>query len=289
MIEQRSEAWFEQRKGRVTGSRIGAILGLNPWATPADVMRSMVRDFHGAESEFIGSIATSHGNMYEEMATRDLEMIIGEDIKETGFHEYSDWLGASPDGLVGDDWVVEIKCPYGLRNEKTVGKFKTLKQQMQYYAQVQFEMFTSGRISAYFYQWNPQGVDTLEVVHIDHEFINDAMPKLKAFHDLYLHEIYNPRHLEPLIQDINCDTTAVLLNDFLWNREEIKELTEKNKELLDSIVAICGGVDSVVHGHKLTHVTKDGAISYAKAIKDLAPDASLDAYKGKPSAYWLLK
>ena len=63
MEVQRSKEWFEKRKGLITGSSVGAILGVNPWRTPADVMRSMVREYHGAESEFKGNIATEYGTL----------------------------------------------------------------------------------------------------------------------------------------------------------------------------------------------------------------------------------
>ena len=63
--EQRSPAWFEKRKGRVTGSIVGAILGLSPYMTRADAMRSMVRAAIGAPSEFTGNVATEYGTMHE--------------------------------------------------------------------------------------------------------------------------------------------------------------------------------------------------------------------------------
>ena len=46
--------------------------------------------------------------------------------------------------------------------------------------------------------------------------------------------------------------------------------------------------NSVIHGRKLTQISKAGAISYAKAIKDLLPDADLSKYQGKPTTYWKL-
>ena len=61
-MEQRTPEWFEQRKGRITGSRVGAILGMSPWQKPADVLRAMVREYHGASTEFTGNPATDHGN-----------------------------------------------------------------------------------------------------------------------------------------------------------------------------------------------------------------------------------
>jgi len=44
MNQQGTKAWFNQRKGRITGSRIGAILNMNPWSSPQDVLRDRVLD-----------------------------------------------------------------------------------------------------------------------------------------------------------------------------------------------------------------------------------------------------
>jgi len=61
-MEQRSNEWFAARKGRITGSAVGAILGLNPWAGRNDVMRRMVREYHNQPSEFTGNSATQWGS-----------------------------------------------------------------------------------------------------------------------------------------------------------------------------------------------------------------------------------
>jgi len=196
MNKQGTKAWFSQRKGRITGSRIGAILNMNHWSSPQDVLRDMVRDYHGLKADFQGNVATEHGNFYEAMATADLKLRIGKDIKHTGFHEFEDWLGASPDGLVDDEWIVEIKCPYRLRNDKSVQNFKLLSQQQHYYAQVQYEMLCSGRIKAYFYQWTPSGAELLEEIPLNHDFIKETLPKLKTFYKLYLSELDNSKHLD---------------------------------------------------------------------------------------------
>ncbi|MEI2685336.1 MAG: hypothetical protein V9G14_02925 [Cypionkella sp.] len=67
-MEQRSEEWFAERKGRVTASMVGAILGLSPNLSRAGAMRRMVRDAHGAEPEFFGNIATQYGERNEDGA-----------------------------------------------------------------------------------------------------------------------------------------------------------------------------------------------------------------------------
>jgi hypothetical protein len=57
---------------------------------------------------------------------------------------------------------------------------------------------------------------------------------------------------------------------------------------LAQITALCNDKNAVICGRKLTQIKRDGAISYAKAIKDLLPDADLSKYKGNPTTYWKL-
>ena len=61
IIQQRTPEWQEQRKLRITGSRLGAVLGLSPWQKPKDVLREMVRQYHGLPSEFVGGPHIDHG------------------------------------------------------------------------------------------------------------------------------------------------------------------------------------------------------------------------------------
>ena len=68
-MEQLSQEWFDARKGRVTGSQIGAILGVNPWSSTKDAMRSIL-----GQSTFTGNVATEYGSRNEENAVFDFEL-----------------------------------------------------------------------------------------------------------------------------------------------------------------------------------------------------------------------
>lgn len=288
MIEQRSKEWFKQREGRVTGSAIGAILGLSAWATADDVLRRMAREYQGLPPSFTGNIATEYGTRNEPLATADLELLIG-DIDETGFHQIEDWLGASPDGLLGDDYVIEIKCPYGKRNATKESDFLSLKVQTHYYAQVQFEMYCTGRKKAWFYQWSPVGGEKLEEIKYDKAFIDDALPRLKKFHDRYLKERSDKKHAEPLKKKLEDDEAILLSIEYAGLVDHESKIKDRKKRIIDKLVDMSEGDDCIVNGMNLTHVTKQGAISYAKAVKAIAPDVDLEPYRGKPSAYWLFK
>jgi putative phage-type endonuclease len=288
-MEQRSSEWFEARKGRITASSVGAILGVAPYATRADVMRRMVRETLGAENEFTGNIATEYGVNNEAGALIEFEMETGLDVQAVGFVTREDWAGASPDGLIGQDLGLEIKCPFGLRND-AAPKFKTLDDQPHYLAQVQFSLWVTNRVGWNFYQWTPAATN-LEYVFASHDWQAENLPILRQFHAEYLHELKHnaAQHLAPLRTDIDTPEAWRIMGEFDQIQEAIDRATERKAELIADMVRIAGDKNAVFAGRKLTRVDRVGSISYAKAIKDLMPKADLEPYRGNPSFSWQVK
>lgn len=289
MEKQRSKEWFEKRKNRITGSNVGAILGLNPFKTPDDVLREMVRDYHGAEREFTGNIATEHGTFHEAGAQAEYEMITGNKVNECGFyiHPHYDWLGASPDGTVDDDGLVEIKCPFSQR-DKNPPEFKTLEEQEHYAAQVQCELHCSGRIFLDFYQWAPHG-DQLETVERDDDWLYENLPALEAFYQRYLEAVESPdEYLAPKRVETNTIQAKRLIEEVDELQEAIDRAQERRKDAMAELVKLAKDRDALVWGRKLTKVEKKGSVSYAKALKVLAPNADLEKWRGKPTSFWKL-
>lgn len=289
MIKQQSKEWYEARKHRVTGSVAGAILGLNPWMTADDVMRMMVRGYHGAEREFTGNIATEWGNNHEPTARLEYDMISMGRIEECGFYTYEHWLGASPDGTLDNGGLIEIKCPFGKRNDFKP-EFKSISEQPHYHAQMQIEMLCADRNWCHFFQWTPRG-KRLEMVVRDNTWLTVNVPKLRSFYSQYLFERAPgncERHLEPLRAEVNEEESASMVIRYFALKSEIKMMEGECVELLENMVKLAGNKDASIAGHKLTKVERAGSISYAKAIKELLPDADLTAYTGKATEYWRL-
>jgi len=286
--EQRTEEWFDVRKGRVTASNVGAILGLNPWRTKDDVMRSMVRETLGYESEFKGNIATEYGTRHEQDAIDEFTFISGTPVKECGFFAFEDWLGGSPDGLIYDYATVEVKCPFGMRNESDKNKFKSITEQKHYYAQVQICMFITKRLQCYFIQWSPQAGYVFELIEFDAHFLADALPKLKAFHDDYKQALLSP------LKYIN-DKTAIkfdenkLVTEYMKTKEIMQTMKKRQDEIIKELRKLSNDKPAQFGEHKLIKTERNGSIAYKKVIEDHLQDVDVEPYRGKPSVSWSLR
>lgn len=277
-MEQRTKEWFQARKNRITGSSVGAILGLSPFQTPDDVMRRMVREYWNQPSEFTGNIATEYGTLNEPNALEDYKLETSNDVKEVGFILYSDWLGASPDGVISDEKLLEIKCPYGMRHNQDPDEFKPIKEQMHYYAQMQVQMMCTGATSCDFYQWSAY-TSKLETVNLDPHWIEENIPKLKSFYDKYLIE----REPENAWRYIDG---GELVKNYKLAKAALEVAKAELEKATDALILATDNKGGQIGDLKISLVERKGSVSYAKAIKDLCPDADLEAYRGKSSEYW---
>ena len=108
--QQGTPAWFNARKGKLTASRFGAAVGICPYNSRAKALRLAV----GTETWTGNLDACRWGIKNEKNAIKDYMVRTGNIVRSMGFasHPDYDWLGGSPDGLVGDDGIIEVKCPY---------------------------------------------------------------------------------------------------------------------------------------------------------------------------------
>lgn len=289
---QGSKEWHKARVGRITGSTVGAILGLSPWQKPKDILRAMVREYHGAESEFNAQFVADHGKNNEQRALLCFMRETGLMVEQCGFFPYGDRMGASPDGLTSDGGVLELKVPYSLRNG---GEFKPLADQPHYAAQVQMEMLSTGRAHAWFGQYIAPKGDPLapdyvpelllvERVEADPEWIDRNLPAISAFYELYLSELDNPEHLEPLRVHVDSADAATLLMEMDAIRKRKKEDEAREKEILEELVKLAGEKDALVHGRRLTKVEKVGSVDYSKVPELKGVD--LNKYRKRGSSFW---
>lgn len=289
-MEQRSEEWFAARIGKITASSVAAILGIDKNRDREDVMRDMVREHHGYPREFQGNIATQWGVTHEAEAIADFQWTMGIDVVSTGFwvHPVETWLGASPDGLIGDDEILEVKCPFGIRNDAEP-VFKTVRDQPHYEAQMQIQMFVTGRKFCSFWQWTAHGY-SYEKVEYDPVGVERMLAELRAFREELSRAITEPDvYIEEKRRTVDTPRALQMVAEYDDLVEAIEKAEERKKELLADIVKMSGEKNAVFGGRNLTKVEREGSISYSKAIKVLAPGANLEPWRGKPVTFWSLK
>lgn len=276
MEKQRTPEWHKKREHKITGSAVGAILGLNKWKTPDQHMADMVNEYKGIAKQFEGNRATEFGNKFEKYALDDYMLLHAqEEVNDTGFHIHPEhgWLGASPDGLIGNDGVLEIKCPI---SKKDSDEFESIYKQMHYYAQVQVELYCTGRLWCDFYQWSPVG-EMLERIKIDNEWIDENIPKLKDFYNRYLSN-----------RDKDISEIQNLMQEYKRISQEIKDLELIKKKYQEDLVKACDEEEcDLGEIGRVIKVERKGSIDY-KAIPVLE-GVNLEIYRKEPTSYWSIK
>jgi len=152
-VEQGTPEWLELRKGRVTASHATAI-ATNGKGLDTYVLELMSEYYSSGEREYYSNADMDRGNELEELAASAYEMEVGAKLEKVGFVEYNEFVGCSPDRLVGEDGLVEIKCP----NDKNFFKFLLEGEKAistDYMAQMQMQMLVTGRKWCAFVAYNP--------------------------------------------------------------------------------------------------------------------------------------
>jgi len=147
-IKQGSDAWHQQRCGRVTASRVADVIAKTKtgYSTSRDnYMAQLVCErLTGTVAESYTNAAMQWGTDNEPLARAAYEAYMDVLVDEVAMitHPRIEQAGASPDGLVGDDGLVEIKCP------NTATHIDTLLTQTvpgKYITQMQWQMACTGR------------------------------------------------------------------------------------------------------------------------------------------------
>jgi putative phage-type endonuclease len=197
-VDQGSEDWKEMRKGRITMSNIGKVVGHAPYykGTKEDlaleIKGKLKRGYKKEELERM-----NRGTKYESKVRRLLSKHLGKKIKETGFAVWKNdkRFGASLDGIIDDDTGIEIKCPstmykpikdYMNREDKDPEDISHIWKSQ--YDQVIGNGVITGRKWMYFCVY---GLDDnlffVQKVKVDYDYWNDILYKRSCqFFDEYM-------------------------------------------------------------------------------------------------------
>lgn len=155
MFDQGSPEWLAERAGKVTASALSNVMMAKTAAGYQNYMAQLICErLTGQPVETFNSAAMQHGTDTEPQARAFYEMETGLDVSEVGFipHPTLANSGASPDGLVGDLGLVEIKCPQPAKHIKNLMGGTIDKA---YALQMQWQMECTGREWCDFVSFNP--------------------------------------------------------------------------------------------------------------------------------------
>jgi putative phage-type endonuclease len=148
MTIQGTDEWLQERCGKVTASRIADLMARTKtgWgASRANYASQLICErLTGCVQPSFTNAAMIHGTETEPEARRAYEFFVDRDVQQVGFapHPTINMAGASPDGLVGEDGLLELKCPNTATHIETL---LTGAVQDKYLKQMQFQMACTGR------------------------------------------------------------------------------------------------------------------------------------------------
>lgn len=197
-----SPSWHELRANLLTASNFGRICRMRKDTNTANCIDSLLY-----KVDFVKSPALQWGIEKESVAKEKLQEIKKWDIRDCGLfvHKVYFFLGASPDGLIGEDGVVEIKCPFSIMDmdpddaikEGKLKYFKidgTLNYCHPYYYQIQGQLEVADKQYCEFVIWTPVNFIVRRIVR-DKKFWKEKMEGIleKFFYNCFLPELVDPR------------------------------------------------------------------------------------------------
>jgi putative phage-type endonuclease len=147
-IEQQSEAWHEARCGLVTGTRFKSLVAKETTDAYKDLLTNIACEIiTGRAEETYSNALMEYGLETEPEARKEYETYFGVEVKTAGFiipdeeHKYHYWIGISPDGLLPEEGMIEIKCPLMRTHFEYI---EANKLPAEYRYQVQGQLFVTG-------------------------------------------------------------------------------------------------------------------------------------------------
>lgn len=184
MIEQRTIDWFQARLGKATASKFNDIMKgprLAGWKNYRAELAA--QRLTGKIEEGFTSAPMQWGIDNEPLARLHYTLRSRNTVESCGFFEHEEIAaGASPDGLIGEDGTLEIKCP----NTAThIATLRTGKVPFEYVSQVQGQLWITGRKWADFVSFDPRLPENanLIIVHVerDETYIKELDALVRAF------------------------------------------------------------------------------------------------------------
>jgi putative phage-type endonuclease len=189
MIEQGSQEWLALRAGKVTASKVSDVMSAITTAGYRNYLADLVVErLTGNKTESFTNAAMQWGVDQEPLARAEYEVKTGNFVDQVAFvdHPTIANFGCSPDGLVGDDGLIEIKCPNTATHIDYVMQDKV---PTKYIPQIQCQLAVTGRKWCDFVSFDPRLPDGLQILIVRLERDDEYIEKLEARVVKFLDEV----------------------------------------------------------------------------------------------------
>jgi putative phage-type endonuclease len=190
-VEQGSEEWLKIRLGKVTASGVADVLAKTKTGVSASrgnyLIKLAIQRVTGFVEESYNNDAMQWGKDHEFQAREAYSVTSNNFVDQVAFidHPSIQWFGASPDGLVNDDGLVEIKCPYSSAIHWSY--IKDDGPPNKYYIQMQAQMACTGRSWCDFVSYDPRMPERSQLyikrVMREDDYIAEMEAEVKKFLD----------------------------------------------------------------------------------------------------------
>lgn len=141
--EQKTPEWFGARKLKMTASNAQAI-GNNGKGLETYITELIAEYLSSADKETFVTKDTERGNELETFARSMYELETGNTVEQVGFIQQGEYVGCSPDGLIGEDGGLEIKCHNDVKHYRLMRDGEN-ELDSAYKWQCQMNMLITGR------------------------------------------------------------------------------------------------------------------------------------------------
>ncbi|XP_052747032.1 uncharacterized protein LOC112057632 isoform X1 [Bicyclus anynana] len=189
--QKESSLWHEERKYRITASKFYTVCHLRDSSKPG--FSKIILNERNFKSR-----ATTHGILNESVALKEYVKKYDVNIEPCGLfiNKERPYLGATPDGLLGNETIIEIKCPYTSRNKMispvtvpylvydNINKTLVIKKSSPYYYQIQGQLYCTEKLYCNLIVYTYKEMVVIFVSR-DNEFFNNMLNKLDNFYYNY--------------------------------------------------------------------------------------------------------
>lgn len=189
-VEQKTAEWHHLRKGKITGTTLKSIMGTPKARQDAIYEIIAERLTVGVEDETDYENAMDRGNRLEPDAIAQFELETGLQVERIGFAEddTNPFIANSPDGLIGDNEAVEVKCMGG-KNHVKMWLENKIPDDYKWQV-VQYFVVNENLQKLYFIGYNPDiPVHQLHIIEVTREEILLDVENARKSQQSFLQEV----------------------------------------------------------------------------------------------------